>query len=131
MTSQTSTKTLTEEAEITRLIHDRLRQEQCLEESDRETVAYRIAEIMVSAKAMYTKSLPRITNVNGESEQTMDDDLAGLRMTILHLRDLLHDFDSTFFASMHHEAPTYNYDGELPEEEEELEPDEHGYEEFS
>ncbi len=109
----------TEELEITRLVHERLRREECLEASDRETVAYRIAEIMVAAKRMYTTSLPRLTNVNGESDSKMDEDLEGLRMTILHLRDLLHDFDATFFESMHHEPPVYDYDGELPDEEEE------------
>lgn len=121
MKSQTSIDSSQEELEITRLIHDRLRRENCLEEADRETVAYRIAEIMVSARSMYTKSLPRVTNVSGESEATMDDDLAGLRMTFLHLRDLLHDFDSTFFESMHHEPPVYDYDGEQAEEDENLE----------
>lgn len=105
-----------EEAEITRLIHDRMRTEECMEEADRETVAYRIAEIMAAARRMYTTSLPRLTNVNGESDGPMDDDLAGLRMTFLHLRDLLHDFDSTFFESMHHAPPTYDYDGEMPDE---------------
>lgn len=108
----------TEELEITRLILDRLRSENCMEESDRETLAYRVAEIMATAKRMYTVSLPRLTNVNGESTASMDDDLAGLRMTFLHLRDLLHDFDSTFFDAMHHEPHSYNYDGETPEEEE-------------
>lgn len=119
MQSQTATSLPAQELEITRLIHDRLRREECLQPEDRETVAYRIAEIMVAAKSMFTTSLPRVTNVNGESEASMDDDLEGLRMTFLHLRDLLHDFDSTFFASMHHEAPAYDYDGETAEEEEE------------
>lgn len=109
----------TEELEITRLINERLLREDCLESADRETVAYRIAEIMVTAKRMYTTSLPRLTNVNGESHSSMDDDLEGLRMTFLHLRDLLHDFDCTFFESMHHEPHSYNYDGEIPDGEDE------------
>jgi hypothetical protein len=113
----------TEELEITRLINDRLRLEDCMEPADRETVAYRIAEIMVSAKRMYTASLPRLTNVNGESSLPMDEDLEGLRMTFLHMRDLLQDFDSTFFEAMHHETPAYNYDGEEENEEPDLELD--------
>jgi len=110
----------TEELEITRLIHERLSREDCMEKGDRETVAYRIAEIMVAAKRMYTTSLPRLTNVCGESVSTMDEDLEGLRMTFLHLRDLLHDFDSAYFESMYHEPPSYDYDGESPEEESEF-----------
>ncbi len=108
-----------EELEVTRLILDRLKREECLESSDRETVAYRISEIMVTAKRMYTRTLPRLTNVNGESLQSMDDDMAGLQTTFLQLRDLLHDFDSTFFDSMHHERPVYDFDGEEETEEEE------------
>lgn len=108
----------TEELEITRLIFDRLAREECMESEERETIAYRIAEIMVAAKRMFTVSLPRLTNVNGESTSPMDEDLEGLRMTFLHLRDLLQDFDSGYLAAMHHEAPAYDYDGELAHEEE-------------
>lgn len=107
-----------EELEITRLIADRLSREDCMDVADRETIAYRIAEIMVTARRMFTTSLPRLTNVSGESQASMDDDLEGMRMTFLHLRDLLHDFDSTFFAAMNHEPHAYNFDGETPEEEE-------------
>ncbi len=117
---QSDTVTATEELEITRLIHERLTREECLDHADRETVSYRIAEIMVAAKRMYTSSLSRLINVSGESQFGMDEDLEGLRMTFVHLRDLLHDFDSMFFESMHHEPPAYDYDGELPEEESEF-----------
>ncbi len=108
----------TEELEITRLIFERLRREESLEAEDRETVAYRIAEIMATARQMYTTNLPRLTNVSGESDLSMDDDLEGLRVAFLHLRDLLHDFDATYFESMHHEPPAYDYDGEQAEEDE-------------
>ncbi len=91
-----------EEVEITKLINARLQREDCLESSYRETSAYRIAEIMVAAKKMFTVTLPRLTNVNGESTAPMDEDLSGLRMTFLHLCDLMHDFDSTFLQAMGH-----------------------------
>lgn len=90
----------TEELEITRLIFERLVRENCLTETERETIAYRISEIMVTAKQMYTKSLPRLTNVNGESDSPMEDDLTGLQMTFVHLCDLMHEFDSVFLQSV-------------------------------
>ena len=90
----------TEELEITRLLFERLVKENCLSESERETIAYRIAEIMVAAKRMYTKLLPRLTNVSNESSSPMEDDLAGLQMTFVHLCDLMHEFDSTLLGAI-------------------------------
>ena len=107
------------EIEITKLIHSRLKKEDCLGEEDRETVAYRIAEIMVKSKELYTKVLPRLTNVNGESSAPMDDDLTNLRTNFQNLCDLMQDFDSAFFKSMHHPDQQYNADGEQLEEDEE------------
>ena len=102
----------TQELEITRLIFERLVKENCLAVSERETIAYRIAEIMVAAKQMYTKSLPRLTNVNGESNSPVEDDLTGLQMTFTHMCDLMHEFDSVFLGAI---RPPQ--DPEEPEEE--------------
>lgn len=90
----------TEELEITRLIFERLKKERCLKEDERETIAYRIAEIMVAAKDMFTKSLPRLTNVSGESDSPMDDDLLGLQLTFQHLCDLMHEYDSSYLQAL-------------------------------
>ncbi len=90
----------TQELEITRLIFERLVKENCLAVSERETIAYRIAEIMVTAKQLYTKSLPRLTNVNGESNSPVEDDLTGLQMTFTHMCDLMHEFDSVFLEAI-------------------------------
>ena len=92
----------TEELEITRLLNERLQKEKCLEETERETVAYRIAEIMATAKQMYTKSLPRLTNVSGESNATMEEDLTGLHMTFVHLTDLMFEFQRVYFDALGH-----------------------------
>lgn len=83
-----------------RLIHERLVKENCLLPNERETVAYRIAEIMVTARQMYTQTLPRLTNVSGESQSPMEDDLSGLQMTFLHLNDLLCEFRSTLLQAL-------------------------------
>jgi hypothetical protein len=90
----------TEELEVTKLLYERMTKEDCLTVSERETLAYRIAEIMASAKRMYTKSLPRLTNINGESDTPMEDDLTGLQMTFEHLCDLMHEFRSTYLGAI-------------------------------
>jgi hypothetical protein len=90
----------TEEIEITRLLFERMVKEDCLTVSERESISYRIAEIMVTAKRMYTKSLPRLTNVNSESNSPMDDDLTGLVITFEHLCDLMHEFRGTLLGAI-------------------------------
>lgn len=97
---QSEAKKQIEELEITRLIFDRMKREQCLDELERETVAYRIAEIMVTAKQMYTQILPRLINAAGESENAMEDDLAGLQMSFLHLCDLMYEFQAALLQGM-------------------------------
>ncbi len=95
----------TEELEITRLIFERLRNEKCLEELDRETISYRIAEIMSLAKQMYTVLLPRLINRAGESDTSAHDDLVGLQNTFMHACDLMYEYDSAYLKALGHPPP--------------------------
>lgn len=119
---QLNAKTYSDEVEITRLLFDRMKRENCLDDCDRETVAYRIAEIMVTAKQMYTRLLPRLTNVSGESENCMEDDLTGLQMSFMHLSDLMYEFQRTLLIAM--KVPLEaDQQPEEQESESEVEPD--------
>lgn len=94
-----------EEATVTAIIQAKLAAQDCLREQDRQLVAYRIAEIMVAAKELYTKELPRVAS---EQSEVVDDfdmfgELAGLRMSFLHIRDLITDFDEAFMIAMSHQ----------------------------
>ena len=80
----------------------RMHNENSLIAGEREAVAYRIAEFMVSAKDLYTQYLPRLLNGSG-SEMSMEDEISGLRMAFLHLRDLVSDFDNAFLEAMFNE----------------------------
>lgn len=92
-----------EEAAVTKILQAKMGQQECLQEGDRQAVAYRISEIMVAAKELYTKELPRLMNQNAEAaEGEVFQELAGLRMTFLHLRDLITDFDEAFLDAMTH-----------------------------
>lgn len=93
-----------QEVAITRVLHERFRRDDCLQPGDRESVAYRIAEIMVASKNLYLDSLPRLLEeVKPEHPTSAFEELAGLRMTLLHLRDLVTDFDEAFMEAMAHQ----------------------------
>lgn len=93
-----------EEATLTRILHAKLKSQGCFSEGDQEAVAYRISEIMVAAKELYTKDLPRLMHEDEHTaEGEMFSDLAGLRMTFFHLRDLITDFDEAFLDAMTHQ----------------------------
>jgi hypothetical protein len=74
--------------------------EESLIAGEREAVAYRVAELMVSAKDLYTQYLPRLLK-EVESENSLEDEISGLRMALLHLRDLVTDFDNAFLEAMY------------------------------
>ena len=93
-----------EEATVTAILQSKMAAQDCLREEDRQLVAYRIAEIMVAAKELYTKELPRMTAENSEAaHQDLFSELAGVRMSFLHIRDLITDFDEAFMIAMSHQ----------------------------
>lgn len=117
------------EAAITRILNERFEQEDCLRAGGRESVAYRIAEIMVAAKSLYTEVLPRLIRENPAVESLpIYDELGGLRMAFLHLRDLMHDFDEAYFDAMHYQREEEGVAPLLPPEDDE-EPREPEYDE--
>lgn len=92
-----------EEATLTQILHAKMKRQECFSEGDQESVAYRISEIMVAAKELYTKDLPRLMQEDDQGgEGEMFSELAGLRMTLFHLRDLITDFDEAFLDAMTH-----------------------------
>mgnify|MGYP001231072787 FL=1 len=84
---------------IAQVLHRRMDDEKSMIAGERGAVAYRIAELMVHAKELYTQALPRLTKeVN--SELPLEEELSGLRMALLHMRDLITDFDNAFLDAM-------------------------------
>lgn len=84
---------------IAQVLHARMEKESTLIPHERGPVAYRIAEAMVAAKDLYTEYLPRLTQ-EVPSELPMEEEISGLRMALLHLRDLITDFDNAFLDAM-------------------------------
>lgn len=96
-------KTGQQELAITGVLHRRLQADECLRPGDRETVAYRVAEIMVHAKSLYTEVLPRLLDEDEAEGYTMEEELAGMRMALLHMKDLIEDFEEAFMDAMAHQ----------------------------
>lgn len=96
-------KTSQQELAITGVLHRRLQADDCLRPGDRETVAYRVAEIMVHAKSLYTEVLPRLMDQDEAEGYTMEEEIAGMRMALLHMKDLIEDFEEVFLDAMAHQ----------------------------
>ncbi len=92
-----------QELAITGVLHRRLQAEDCLRPEDRESVAYRISEIMVCARNLYTEVLPRLMEEDLAELPTLFDELAAARMTFLHIKDLVEDFEEIFMLAMAHQ----------------------------
>lgn len=108
---------------LAKLLNTKFATEPSLLPGDREAVSYRISEIMVCAKNLYTAVLPRLLQEK-PAGQSMEEEIAGLRMTLLHLRDLVTDFDNVFLDSMFHDRqvhPEQVYDAWQPQGENEEE----------
>ena len=95
---------------IAKTVIQKLEKDKLLREGDRQDIAYRVAEVMVAAKDLYTLSLPRLL---GEGQALgFHDELAGLRMALLHMRDLVTEFDSAFLDAMLHERDGEDVDSQ-------------------
>lgn len=103
-----------QELVITGVLHRRLAAEDCLRPGDRESVAYRIAEIMVAARSLYTELLPRLMDEDTAEGYSMFEELAGARMAFMNLKDLVEDFDEAFLESMAHQREEDGNDATLP-----------------
>ena len=116
-----------EELAITRVIYKHLQAQNCLRPGERESVAYRLAELMVAAKDLYTDVLPHLLqggeddyDPQTEGEETpIFRELSGVRMALIHLRDLIADFDESFMEAM---ASQREIDAQNRAEEDEEEP---------
>lgn len=106
-----------QELAITKIIYNKLSEQDCLASGNRESVAYRLAEIMTSAQELYMDYLPHLIDSDrsqniSEEEAEFDEhageapifrEILGVRMALIHLRDLIADFDEAFIEAMSRE----------------------------
>jgi hypothetical protein len=88
---------------IAKALKARFDQENLLRKDDRQSMSFRIAEVMVETKRVYTTTLSRLMGetVPDEGETLpLEQELLGLRMTLLHLRDIVSEFEVFFMEAM-------------------------------
>ncbi|MCR5661964.1 MAG: hypothetical protein K6G50_07535 [bacterium] len=102
---------------VMKLIFSRLENNGCLCPGGREAIAYRLAEIMTHAKDIYTKSLPRLvaTETNSDEPSDLFDELAGLRMELIHMKDLIEDYEDAFLEAMEDQRKADGNEERLPD----------------
>ena len=83
---------------IMKILYSRIKTLECIDNDNKESLAYRIAEIMSCSKDLYTKMLPKLTG-EGNNENIWEL-LVEIRMHYLHLMDLLTEFDEFFLESI-------------------------------
>lgn len=102
---------------VMKMIFSRLENGGCLCPGEREAIAYRLAEIMTHAKDIYTKSLPRLVAAETNETPTSDelfDELAGLRMELIHMKDLIEDYEDAFLEAMEEQRKADGNEERLP-----------------
>ncbi|MCD6309331.1 MAG: hypothetical protein J7M18_01375 [Candidatus Eremiobacteraeota bacterium] len=89
-----------EEAVISAVISSRLNITNCLKQENREILAHRIAEILVSCKEIYTRVMPFLSEVQDPGYEQFFDFLMELRMNFLNLLDLVVEYEEAFLNSL-------------------------------
>jgi hypothetical protein len=99
-----------QENAIAQVVLSKLRRTTIVAPDQQETVSYRLAEILVAARTLYTDVLPAFLELperapTSEEEQADHDDevfeaFGEVRMHLLQLRDLVEDFEESFLESL-------------------------------
>lgn len=89
---------------IMKLLFGKIKGLDSLLDDNKESLSYRIAEIMSSSKNLYTKMLPKL--LDQENNNDYMDLLVELRMHFLHMLDLINEFEEFFLESIVSEDET-------------------------
>ena len=83
---------------ITRVIVEKIKDEKSISDENKESIAYRMAEIMTAAKNLYMQMLPIFTN--DESKEEAFDILSKFRLHYINICDIIQEFDEMFMNSI-------------------------------
>ncbi len=86
-------KTIAEENAVKDIVRKKIAALNSYEKHNEEILAYRLAEILISAKNLYTEYFPDLMKADTEDEKAVWEALTALRMNLLHLRDCVEGFD--------------------------------------
>lgn len=86
-------KVIAEENAVKDIVRKKISALNSYESHNVEILAYRLAEILTSAKNLYTEYFPELMKADTEDEKAVWEALTALRMNLLHIRDCVEDFD--------------------------------------
>jgi hypothetical protein len=84
--------------DLMKVLYQRLRPLDCILADNKESIAYRIAEIMAASKNLYTVMLPSLME-EADDERTWEL-IVEMRMHFLHQLDLIQEFEELFMESI-------------------------------
>ncbi|MDQ7825687.1 MAG: hypothetical protein RDV48_23000 [Candidatus Eremiobacteraeota bacterium] len=100
---------------LMKILYSRMKPLECVNDENKETLSYRIAEIMTACKNLYTRILPRL--LDDTTGEDFWDLLCEMRMHYLNILDIINEFDETFLASIKQEEEEDTGGGEDDDEE--------------
>ena len=92
--------TLSEERAVKVILKKKMEALHSYSEGDSELLAYRLAEIIVLAKNLYTKLFNDLMKSDSRNEEETWSQVMGIRMHLLHLRDCIQDFETDLIDLM-------------------------------
>lgn len=84
--------------DLMRILYQRIKAIDCILDDNKESIAYRIAEIMAASKNLYTVVLPEM--MEEHSEERTWELIVEMRMHFLHQLDLMQEFEELFMESI-------------------------------
>jgi len=91
---------LREEGAIMDVLSSRMASVGFYSAEDAENLAYRMAEILVTSKNLYTQIMPRIIDILPDQKDEMLEFLTEVRMNFQYIRDCIEEFEDDFFSLM-------------------------------
>ena len=93
-------KIMIEKKTVKDLIKDKIKALESYKDYNAEILAYRLAEIIISAKNLYTENFPEIMKVDTSDSKNVWDVIMAMRMNLLHIKDCIEDFDTMMIQLM-------------------------------
>lgn len=92
--------TINEENTVKEMLKSRIAGLNAYAEADTELLSYRLAEIMILSKDLYTKLLKDMIDADSKSEDAMWSQITGIRMHLMHMHDCIEDFNAGLLELM-------------------------------
>jgi len=90
---------LQQEQTIHKVILDRLARGSGIQEDQQQSLAWRLAQIFVASRVLYTRMMPEFMEGDADEEETLEL-LGEVRMNLLNIKDLVEEFEDAFLESL-------------------------------